>query len=69
MFVNMCCTYLTGSTEGFSYRTMIPLTIENTTGCIRIHEWDTFTVPEQNCVAGLYADDMIRLKGQEDKER
>jgi len=70
MFVNMCCTHLHGSSEGFKYMTVIPLTIEHSTGCIRIFEWASFTVSEQNCVAGLYESSVVRpyelaMKGKE----
>jgi len=60
MFVNMCCTHLHGSSEGFKYMTVVPLTIEHSTGCIRIFEWSSFTVGEQNCVAGLYASSVVK---------
>jgi hypothetical protein len=61
MFINFCSTHIRTNIEGFEYMTVIPLTLESSTGVMRVHEWATFKVTDQNQMAGLYENDIVRM--------
>lgn len=63
MFINFCTTHIRTDTGGFPYMAVIPLTLESATGIIRVFEWATFRVTDQNQMAGLYENDIVRIKG------